>query len=366
MKRLFILCGLVLAFGAITLVVAEVAQAQAIPFLQPDSSDDAGWQKGLSEIKKNTENLTKENARLSEESESLKAGVDKAQGSIENIQKDSTESAAKIKETRAFLIEQKDKVQSIQNDIEKLNKEISDLDGQNSTLEEELLTTSEGQRLWKLKSADLKAKKSSVDLDIKMEENANPQLKKTLEEIAQLEEKLAENKREEAQLDRMMEDDAFVISGLRDHADTLKAENARLNLESSDLDRKKAQAIKNKPEMKKEDQAAEKETNRLYLEKMKEKKDLENSITNLETQIEDVEKSIDGISQIQFKKRHLLDQIMSLDSENQTLRNQISELKKNLSDLKKDSEAEDAGLESAPPNAGAPKSGSAPQGRATH
>src|SRR5262245_54535323 len=122
MKRkfqIFLLC--MLLCGGQSLIYA--AEDLKTPFLQKETQDDHHWQGDLNDIKASTEELIDENQRLSLENSTLNSDLVQAEAAIEKSDQEKTTNMEKLKETRGYMNEQKEKIKALQDEIDGLNKD---------------------------------------------------------------------------------------------------------------------------------------------------------------------------------------------------------------------------------------------------
>ena len=288
------------------------------------------WQETVRSLRRQTEMLLEKNKSLNEEYSYLQGSMTEVQAHLKQLE---TEIEEYRRESRRLLDLQKKNTQE-QKDMEtkllQQKRAMEPLEKQNRDLEVQWMAVKQETQQWHDRVTALEQEKRDLIAQLKnLEESKDGMSDAVDEEIKKLDSILQEYEEEGALVElekdsykREQEEIARINAMLEDNVEGLKDEEQQVMAQIEGQERQTAELKKkNAPE-------------RLPPELVKEKKRLEMQVQHLEGQLETIKKSVEETSAVLEKKRTLMDEIMGIDAENRNLRQQVSDLVKQLKDAK--------------------------------
>jgi len=282
------------------------------------------WQDTIDHVTKETNSLMTENEKLNTEYEflqkkaaSLKDELDRTRTEVKDLQK------LKAKNPKASATDST-MVDSVE--MAKLQKEADDIEAVNKGLQKQLSDIQEKNRLWKLQESQLENKKRDANLDLNYQQAQVEAAAKSDSASADLQKQLAQSLKEEKDLTEALSKFSMQGDKLPKETIALKKKNGELESRVKDLKKQIALQEKKNEKMQKAAVKGVADGQRVSPELLKKKKALENEVAKLTAQLDGVNATVTQSKDVLGKKRQLMDQIMYLDAENQTLRAQIDEM----------------------------------------
>lgn len=278
------------------------------------------------QVKQEIADLFAENTRLEEEYKELKSRVLGVQSDINTYKMENKSLEQELEQTKNVTEKQRYTRDSLTQKIELLKKEIAGNEEKSGALETELGSYDEKLKAWQAKIADLENQKTLLTAQLQEEEAQRQRiLKGEAEEIKALKDQLSAMQGDENNVLQAIEASQQENQKAMEEIEILKNENKNLESQIADLQRDKEMKVRENAELQKQTESVKMSPE--YTKKLQEKKAVEARIKNLEGELESVRKSLESSVGLQAQKRGLVDQIMTVDKENQELRNKVSELK---------------------------------------
>lgn len=278
------------------------------------------------QVKKDIADLFAENSRLEEEYKELKSRVLEIQSDINTYKLENKGLEQEIEQARNLTEKQRYTRDSLSQKIELLKKEVAGNEEKSRALETELSSYDEKLKTWQAKIADLENQKNLLTTQLQEEEAQRQRiLQGESEEIKVLKDQLSSMQGEENNVLQAIEASQQENQKAMEEIEVLKSENKNLDDQIAGLQRDKEAKVRENAELQK--QAGSVKMSPEYTRKLQEKTAVEARIKKLEGELENVRKSLESSVGLQSQKRELVNQIMSVDKENQELRRKVSELK---------------------------------------
>ena len=316
MKNIFIMIFLILAFS-----LEQSSFAQPEESAEPASEVKSQWQVNLDIIKEETNKLIDEHNALRDQHEALRA-------KLSSLEAASSQQKAKrgkiLKNNQRLEVETEEQVRtlnSLQEETDALQKEILVQASANEALNEKLTEQKESGKLLETKLSELELKKKEMLLDLKLEEAMRDEGGTEGRELNNLKKDLSGHEKKEQTL-------AQSIKETKEKSVYYNEQVVRISRENKELEKQIAQLQKRKGSVK--SPSMEEPASVIPADQLKEKKQLEARIQQMGTQLEQLQASVRGSSEMLERKRNLISQIMTLDEENQKLRDRVMELKNKL------------------------------------
>ncbi len=278
------------------------------------------------QVKQDIAGLLSENSRLEEEYKELKSRVLESQTNINDYKIENRALEQEIEQARNLTDKQRYTRDSLTQRIELLKKEIAGNEEKSGALETDLGSYDEKLKTWQAKIADLDNQKNLLTTQLQEEEAQRRRiLSGEAEEIKALKEQLSAIQGGENNVLQAIEASRQENQKAMEEIEVLKNENKNFEDQIVQLQRDKEIKARENAELQKQAESVKMGPD--YAGKLQEKKVVEARVKNLEGELENVRRSLESSVGLQSQKRELVDQIMTVDKENQELRNKVSELK---------------------------------------
>lgn len=322
----FPLIPTIFIIAAQAVVVNFVTAQNETPSAQPAFSGHS-----LEAIKGEISALLEENKRLEEEYFSLKSRLLEIQGEINQQKLLNRDLEGEIARTKRLMEKERFSRDELTQKTEQLQREITNKENELKSLKEQLSGFEDRRQAWHSKIAELEAQKNQLNLEIGAQKALQEKIRAgEAAEIQQLKDELTALQKQETEADQSLIDLEQQSQRVQEEMAALRAENQRLEAQRALLEKQRAEKMKENARLLKENPSDNPE----YTRKLQEKKALEAKVRNLEEELEKVKKTLEASSQLQARKRALLDEIMALDKENRQLRQTVADIKADIDVLK--------------------------------
>jgi len=316
------------------------AQTAAVPDLSPAqarSLSNQEWKKNIDTIKADTKTLLGQNEKLNSEYAFLNEKLAELQETISGIKKEIADQEEENKSLRNYSQDQKKLIGNSRAKIEMGEKEAEEIEKRKKELLKQLTIAQNNTRLQQEKLDALQAEKRELTLDLKMQEYYQSELKSDESTgIKKMKEQMERTEKDIARLSQIAEDLQLKKQQIPQQINASKRENKDLESQLSLLERQRRDKINENERLVKKNERLANLASKIPSGLLSEKRRLENDVKEAEAKLESVKKAVAESASVLEQKRGMMDEIMNMDSNNQEMREKITEILNQISALKKE------------------------------
>lgn len=312
-------------------MAAVSAFAQKTPSLekidQATSLSSTEWEKTIADSKQEIADLTQENARLTSEYDMLKEKLTSLQSEVLELKEQAADKERGNQGLKQFRLDQSKLQEKIKADMEKIQREIGEIESEKIALLTQLKEEEKKTEGWQSQLSELQVKKRELTLELKLQEISKQELEQGEdEELEKLKADLAKYQEEEKALDQQIQSLRSETTKVPPQVDKIVLANKEFQVKIDRLKVEQEQQKRLNDDLTAQNAKLEAQAQNLPADLIQEKASLDGEIKKLEDQLAQVKASIEGSKEFIQKKRQLMDEIMRMDQENQDMRRKIEEL----------------------------------------
>ena len=303
------------------------------PLVSAETSalNDQAWQETLSTIRSESSSVLEENRKLKAENQMLEEAIAELQAQYQQAEEENRTIVQQIQRMDLMPKEAPKPDEGLSRKVDFLEKQVDEKKAEAESLKIQLQTFDQKKKILELQNSDLQLQKDTLALGLKDQNNPPKQeiaYGNNNSSIKKLKSNLQESQRNEQQLSdqvaRLKNIQPSSPDAMKDFTDKQQA----LTLQLKDLQSQKKQLVQENELLKREYLNALRLAEIGYPEVSRKKEELETQVKQLEGQIESINGTVETAATVQTHKRQLINEMMTVDRENQELRKKIETLKK--------------------------------------
>lgn len=309
--------------------------------------NDEEWQATLENIKSDTSGLLEANEQLNSEYDFLKQKLADLQDSFAKVKEQNTNLQMENQKLETSRSEQRRSSENLQQKLLQAQSEVGNLQTDNKPLRERLSGLEEQNRQLQTRLQELQGQKREMLLDLKLQEASQGETQEfDDDEIRKLNDQIGRYEFQEKEFKAELESSQSGVEKVLNETETIARENNDLEGKLAELKLKRDNQLKINTQLNKKNERLTISVNQgPAVELVKQKNVLETKITALSKELDVIRKSVQDSASVLEKKRALMDEVMTLDAENQALRDEIAQLLQKANEAGSESESEPSAAE---------------------
>lgn len=332
---------------AVTAVIALLSSpSAALAQGKISTLNDEEWQATLENIKSDTSGLLEANEQLNSEYDFLKQKLAGLQESFAKVKEQNTELQMENQKLETSRGAQRRSAEDLQQKLLQAQSEAGSLQTDNKPLRERLSRLEEQNQQLQTRLQELQGQKREMLLDLKLQEASQGETQEfDDDEIRKLNDQISRYEFQEKEFKAELESSQSGVDKVLNETETLVRENNDLEGNLAELKLKRDNQLKINAQLKKENERLTKSVSQGPADLVKQKSVLETKISALSKELDAIRKSVQDSASVLEKKRTLMDEVMTLDAENQALRDEIAQLLQKANEAESEFESEPSAVE---------------------